>query len=167
MPMYASSHRNTNSEIRGVSSESRNAEKVNETNRTVNDIRSEVLKLKIMVQAMMELMVEQGVDPSLINAKIDEVVARPKTFEQPEKDIMPCPKCGRPVLDNGVAPLIGTCLYCGTMVKFQPHFSVGGEEEGAGSEEPSDASAFSDPSAPSEQDNLGFDNFGFGNNDNF
>ena len=106
MAMYASTHRNTSAEIRGVSSESRNAEKVAETNRTVNDVRSEILKLKIMVQAMMELMVEQGIDPSLINAKIDEISARPKTFEQPEKETKPCPKCHKQLRADG------GCSHC-------------------------------------------------------
>ena len=73
---------------------------------------------------MFQVMVEQGVDPNLINEKIDKIMADPKTFMPSEKDSMPCPKCGRLVLDNGTTPLTGTCLYCGTVVKFTPHISA-------------------------------------------
>ena len=74
-------------------------------------------------------MIEQGVDPALIDSKIDEIVADPKTFEPSPKDSMPCPRCGRQVLDNGNIPLVGTCLYCGTTVKFTPRFDFGDQEE--------------------------------------
>ena len=118
---------NRENDIRGTSSESRNAEKVAEANRSINDLRSDVLRLKIMLQAMMEIMVEQGVAPDLINSKIDEIMTRTEIFEPLEKEIKPCPKCGRLILDNGVLPLTGTCLYCGATVRFPPKFTPGKE----------------------------------------
>jgi hypothetical protein len=42
---------------------------------------------------------------------------------------MPCPRCGRLVLDNGNTPLVGTCLYCGEVVKFIPVFETGDKEQ--------------------------------------
>ncbi len=116
-----------NNDFKDATSESRNAEKVAEANRSINDLRSDVLRLKIMLQAMMEIMVEQGVDPDLINARIDEIMTRTEIFEPLEKETKPCPKCGRLILDNGVLPLTGTCLYCGATVRFPPKFTPGKE----------------------------------------
>ena len=116
-----------NNDFKDATSESRNAEKVAEANRSFNDLRSDVLRLKIMLQAMMEIMVEQGVDPDLINARIDEIMTRTEIFEPLEKETKPCPKCGRLILDNGVLPLTGTCLYCGATVRFPPKFTPGKE----------------------------------------
>ena len=123
---YTYTHHN-NDDIKGTASESRNSEKVAEANRSINELRSDVLRLRIMVQAMLEIMAEQGVDPDLINSRIDEIMARPETFEPLEKESKPCPRCGRPVLDNGNTPLTGTCLYCGAMVRFSPKFKKGNE----------------------------------------
>ena len=122
-------YNNTYESFSQSSSESRTHEKVADVNRSVNDMRSEMLKLQIMVKAMYKVMIEQGVDPALIDSKIDEIVADPKTFEPSPKDSMPCPRCGRQVLDNGNIPLVGTCLYCGTTVKFTPRFDFGDQEE--------------------------------------
>ena len=78
-----------------------------------------------MVQAMMEILAERGVDPEAVNARIEEIMARPETFAHEEKESKPCPRCGRLILDNGVTPLTGTCLYCGQVVRFTPHFDLG------------------------------------------
>ena len=124
------SHYNSNNNsFQNISNESRNSERVAEVNRNVNDVRSELLTLKIMVQAMMEIMVEKGIDPDTINAKINEIAERPETFDAPRTLSKPCPKCGRLILDNGSTPLTGTCLYCGTVVRFSPRFAVKNKEE--------------------------------------
>ena len=117
------------SAIKTVSIEARNSEKVAEVNRGLTDLKSEILKQKIMLQALMEIMAEQGIDPERINAKIEEVVSRPETFNPTKRDTMPCPSCGKNVIDNGNTPLTGTCLYCGQVVRFNPHFSIGKAEE--------------------------------------
>lgn len=122
------SYRNTNNEITNITSESRNSERVAEVNRTVNDMRSEIMSLKIMIQAMMEIMVDKGIDPDLINTKIQEITDRPETFDPVIKASQPCPRCGRMVLDNGGIPLKGTCLYCGAVVKFPPEFVYGSKK---------------------------------------
>ena len=122
------SYTNAGNGIERISAESRTREKVAEVNRDVNDIRSELLSLKIMVEAMMEIMAERGVEPEQINAKIQEIASRPDTFMPTTKLSMPCPRCGRLVLDNGNTPLVGTCLYCGEVVKFIPVFETGDKE---------------------------------------
>ena len=115
---------NNVAEIRTASMEARNSERVAEVNRGLNDLKSDILRQKIMLQAMMEIMVEQGIDPERINAKIDEVVSRSETFNPTKRETMPCPRCGKNIIDNGNTPLTGTCLYCGQVVRFTPHLPV-------------------------------------------
>ena len=114
----------SSSELKSVASEVRQAEKVAETNRNVTDLKSDILKLKIMVQAMMEIMIERGIDPNLINAKMEEIIEKPETFEPSVKDSAPCPECGRMIKDNGTLPLTGTCLYCGKVIRFPPKINI-------------------------------------------
>ena len=111
-------------ELKGAASEARNAERVADANRNINELRSDILRLRIMLQAMMAVMIEQGVDPNLINAKIEEIVSKPETFEPTGKESAPCPRCGRMILDNGTTPLTGTCLYCGEVIRFAPKIAV-------------------------------------------
>ena len=59
----------TYNSINSATAEIRNAERMADVNRNVSDIRSEFLELKIMVRAMYKIMLEQGIDPDLINAK--------------------------------------------------------------------------------------------------
>ena len=123
------SHINYGAEYKNATAEARNSERVAEVNRNLTDLKSDILRLKIMVQAMMEIMVEQGIDPERINAKIDEVVSRPETFNPAMRASMPCPRCGKNIIDNGNTPLTGTCLYCGAIVRFPPHLNIGNKEE--------------------------------------
>ena len=142
------SHINYGAEYKNASAEARNSERVAEVNRNLTDLKSDILRLKIMVQAMMEIMVEQGIDPERINAKIDEVVSRPETFNPTMRASMPCPRCGKNIIDNGNTPLTGTCLYCGTVVRFPPQIEMENDEEDsngsetAGSEEQDQDSTF-------------------------
>lgn len=108
-----------------VNAEARQAGKVTEVKRDVNDIRSEILSLKIMVQAMMEIMNERGIETEAVNARIEEIMTRPETFVPTTRLSKPCPKCGRIIMDNGNTPLMGSCLYCGEEVKFVPLFETG------------------------------------------
>jgi hypothetical protein len=114
----------SSSELKSVASEVRQAEKVAETSRSVNDLKSDILRLKIMVQAMMEIMIAQGIDPNLINSKMEEIIAKPETFAPSKKESAPCPECGRMVMDNGTVPLTGTCLYCGKVIRFAPKIDI-------------------------------------------
>lgn len=114
--------------VERVNAEARQAGKVTEVKRDVNDIRSEILSLKIMVQAMMEIMNERGIETEAVNARIEEIMNRPETFIPATRLSKPCPKCGRIVNDNGNTPLVGSCLYCGEEVKFVPLFETGSKE---------------------------------------
>ena len=114
----------SSNEYKGVAAEVRQAEKVQEANRNITDLKSDILRLKIMVQAMMEILIEKGIDPNLINAKMEEIVAKPETFAPSKKESAPCPECGRMVMDNGTLPLTGTCLYCGKVIRFAPKIDI-------------------------------------------
>lgn len=122
------SYTNAGTKIEQVSAESRTAGKVTEVKRDVNDIRSEILSLKIMIRAMMEIMSEKGIGTEEVNARIEEIMTRPETFVPPARLSKPCPKCGRIVMDNGNIPLMGSCLYCGAEVKFAPLFETESDE---------------------------------------
>ena len=63
--------------VESVNADARQAGKVTEVKRDVNDIRSEILSLKIMVQAMMEIMNERGIETEAVNARIEEIMTRP------------------------------------------------------------------------------------------
>lgn len=121
-------YQRTYNSINSATAEIRNAERVADVSRNVSDIRSEFLELKIMVRAMYKIMLEQGIDPALINTKMDEIMEDPEIYMPYTKASKPCPKCGRTVVDNGNTPLTGTCLYCGTVVKFPPHFNLGNSD---------------------------------------
>lgn len=125
-----------NTNFNDISVERRTGDKIAEVNRNVNDIHSDILRLNIMCQALMEILVERGVDPDVINSKIFEIMDRPETFDTNRKASQPCPQCGRLILDNGTVPLMGTCFYCGTVVKFPPVFKNGEENQEATEENP-------------------------------
>ena len=130
------SYNKTNEMINTYSGVTGSAEKVAEANRNITDMRSDILRLKIMVQAMMEIMNERGIETEAVNARIEEIMTRPETFVPTTRLSKPCPKCGRIIMDNGNTPLMGSCLYCGEEVKFVPLFETGSKEpDQTGSEE--------------------------------
>ena len=138
----------TVNDFQNITNSSRAAEKAAEANRNISELKSEILSVKVMIQAMSEIMIENGVSIDQINAKINEIMERPETFEPFEKLSKPCPKCGRLILDNGTVPLTGTCLYCGTVVRFPPQIEMENDEEDSdgsetdGSEEQDQDSTF-------------------------
>lgn len=105
---------------------SRNAERIASANNSMDEIRCELAKLELILQAMWKVMEEQGVEPSAINAKIDEIMEnRPKNNYQ--KKLKPCPKCGKNVQESLKTPLVGRCLFCGEVVKFYPYLDEDGD----------------------------------------
>ena len=100
-----------------------------EANSKIGDMKSDISDLEIKVQALYRVMVEQGVDPKLFDAKIEEIMKERAGRRPIPKESKPCPKCGRTVSKNGGAPLLGKCMYCGTNVPFYPSFKE--EEEPA------------------------------------
>lgn len=123
------SYNQMNANLNNMAAERRAGDKIAEVNRNIADLRSDILRIAIQNQAMMEIMVEKGIDPDVINSKISEIMDRPETFDMNRRAQMPCPQCGRIILDNGTIPLQGTCLYCGTIVKFPPVFKNGEQKQ--------------------------------------
>ena len=108
----------------------RSGDGIVEANSKIGSLRSDISELEIKVQALYRVMVEQGIDPKLFDAKIEEIM-KERTGRKPiPKQSKPCPKCGRTVSKNGNAPLLGKCMYCGTNVPFYPSFETE-DENGA------------------------------------
>ena len=117
--MYSSSH---NYQTPIVVND-RSTEALADTNQRLGGVNDQIAALEIKLQAMYRVMVEQGVDPALFEAKIDEIMEERGTkVPIPQNEVKDCPKCGKPVKKNANTPLLGRCLYCGTGVKFYPTF---------------------------------------------
>ncbi len=106
---------------------SRNAERLSTTNRNMDDLKSQIAKLETVVNAMWEIMQEQGVDASVLNAKIDEIMQRKKVRKEYGNPKKPCPKCGRTIQESGKTPMRGRCVFCGEEVIFYPFANDDGE----------------------------------------
>ncbi|MBE7070820.1 MAG: prepilin peptidase [Ruminococcaceae bacterium] len=105
-----------------------------EANSKIGNLKSDISELEIKIEALYRVMVDQGIDPKIFEAKIEEIVnERAGKIRIPE-DSKNCPKCGRVVRKNGNAPQLGKCMYCGTNVPFYPSFLT--KEELANSEQP-------------------------------
>jgi len=108
---------------------SNSADMMADANIKMGGIGCTVAKHEIMLQALFEAMVEQGVDPELINAKVVELTdAKLTKFGNPAS-AKPCPRCGKMVKELADTPLLGRCMYCGIAVKFYPTFETGKKEE--------------------------------------
>lgn len=106
-------------------SDSHTSSKLIETSSKINDLTSEIAKLEIMTQAMLEIMVERGISPEQINAKIVEVADRKSKEVTKTQVTITCPRCGKPIKESTVAPVSGRCMYCGMKVMFYPVFEPG------------------------------------------
>ena len=131
--MYSSSH---NYQTPIVVND-RSTEALADTNQRLGGVNDQITALEIKIQAMYRVMVEQGVDPAVFEAKIDEIMEE-RGIKVPvhQNEVKTCPKCGKPVKKNANTPLLGRCLYCGTVVKFNPTFLK--EEEETKKPEPED-----------------------------
>ena len=110
----------------------RSGDGIAEANSKIGSLRSDISELEIKLQAMYRVMVEQGIDPKIFEAKIEEVVNERAGKRLIPKDSQPCPKCGRIVRKNGSAPQLGKCMYCGTSVPFYPSFVTDEEPANGG-----------------------------------
>ena len=101
----------------------RSTEALADTNQRLGSVNDQIVALEIKLQAMYRVMVEQGVDPAIFEAKIEELMEeRGIKVSVHQNEVKSCPKCGKPVKKNANTPLLGRCLYCGTVVKFNPSF---------------------------------------------
>ena len=114
----------------------RSSEGLADANIRIGDMTGQITDLEIKLEAMYRVMVEQGVDPKLFDAKIEEIMKErqeKKGLVSAKPQVKPCPKCGKAVKKSPNAPMLGRCMYCGTNVPFYPSFTnteqVNPEEE--------------------------------------
>lgn len=104
----------------------RSSEGLADANIRIGDMNGQITDLEIKLEAMYRVMVEQGVDPKLFDAKIEEIMKErqeKKGLVSAKPQVKPCPKCGKAVKKSPNAPMLGRCMYCGTNVPFYPSFS--------------------------------------------
>ncbi len=104
----------------------RSSEGLADANIRIGDMTGQITDLEIKLEAMYRVMVEQGVDPKLFDAKIEEIMKErqeKKGLISAKPQVKPCPKCGKAVKKSPNAPMLGRCMYCGTNVPFYPSFS--------------------------------------------
>lgn len=104
----------------------RSSEGLADANIRIGDMTGQITDLEIKLEAMYRVMVEQGVDPKLFDAKIEEIMKErqeKKGLVSAKPQVKPCPKCGKAVKKSPTAPMLGRCMYCGTNVPFYPSFS--------------------------------------------
>ena len=107
---------------------SRAGQEVAEANIKIGDMTGKLAELEIKLQAMYSVMIEQGIDPKLFDAKIEEIVNNrsaktPTSQSRAQKKAKQCPECGVAVKQSTEDPLVGRCLYCGAKVTFYPSFT--------------------------------------------
>ena len=118
--------------LAGALENSRNSERLVNTGKKIADVGSDIAKMKMILNAMWEIMQEQGVDAGVLNNKIDGILARERkktSYGNPRK---PCPNCGRTIQESSSTPMRGRCVFCGEEVVFYP-FADYDAEEGTGS----------------------------------
>ena len=104
----------------------RSSEGLADANIRIGDMTGQITDLEIKLEAMYRVMVEQGVDPKLFDAKIEEIMKErqeKKGLVSAKPQVKSCPKCGKAVKKSPNAPMLGRCLYCGANVPFYPSFS--------------------------------------------
>ena len=104
----------------------RSSEGLADANIRIGDMNAQITDLEIKLEAMYRVMVEQGVDPKLFDAKIEEIMKERKEKKglvSAKPQVKPCPKCGKAVKKSPNAPMLGRCMDCGTNVPFYPSFS--------------------------------------------
>ena len=115
---------NTNENVTVITD--RSSEGLADANIRIGDMNGQITDLEIKLEAMYRVMVEQGVDPKLFDAKIEEIMKErqeKKGLVSAKPQVKSCPKCGKAVKKSPNAPMLGRCLYCGANVPFYPSFS--------------------------------------------
>ena len=106
----------------------RTNEGLTDANARIGRMNNLVTELEVKLEAMYRVMLDQGIDPALFEAKIEEIMKERATPQPPVIETKPCPKCGMAVKNTPIMPLYGKCMYCGTSVPFPPTF-IKGEEK--------------------------------------
>ena len=100
----------------------RTNEGLTDANARIGKMSSLVAELEVKIEAMYRVMIDQGIDPALFEAKIEEIMKEREIPQPPVIESKPCPKCGMAVKNTAIMPLFGKCMYCGTKVPFTPSF---------------------------------------------
>lgn len=90
-----------------------------DNDRLIHELKNKINKFEIILQAYFELMQDKGITEDMLNAKIDEILAREVKGEYGGRR-KSCPKCGKPVQESYSTPLRGRCVMCGIEVMFYP-----------------------------------------------
>ena len=93
-----------------------------EANIRIEDMKSQLAEMEIKLQALYAVIIEQGVDPKRVEDKIDELMKNRSVPTTAQLQARNCPECGKKVKPSPVDPLMGTCLFCGAKVPFNPSF---------------------------------------------
>lgn len=99
-------------------------ESINDANLRMDVMISNYARMRVISQTLFEVLVEQGIDPELINEKIKRIVDNELDSLLDQKSAQPCPNCGKMVRESGKTPLTGRCMHCGSKVKFYPFFGM-------------------------------------------
>ena len=94
-------------------------DRVAQASRDMSGLRSQILKLAIIQQAMWNILSDQGVTVDRLNSEIDEVLKKGYKFSY-QDSAKPCPRCGKNVRESEQTPMSGRCMFCGTNVTFYP-----------------------------------------------
>ena len=100
----------------------RTNEGITDANARITKMSGIVAELEVKLEAMYRVMLDQGIDPALFEAKIEEIMKEREIPQPPVIESKPCPKCGMAVKNTAIMPLFGKCMYCGTKVPFTPSF---------------------------------------------
>lgn len=96
---------------------------LDQTQEMASDLQGKVKKIEVIIQAMWELMQENGITTEQLHAKIDELVLDPEKKVKPAYEnirIIKCPKCGKSIQEAKATPMLGRCMFCGEKVVFYP-----------------------------------------------
>ena len=75
----------------------RTNEGITDANIRIARLSSLVSEFEVKVEAMYRVMLDQGIDPALFEAKIDEIMKEKAVPQPPVIESKPCPKCGMAV----------------------------------------------------------------------
>ena len=109
-----------------------------------NEAAGKVKKIEIILQAMWELMQENGVTIDQLNAKINELILDPDKKTKPAYEnahIVSCPRCGKAIQESKTSPMLGRCMFCGEKIVFYP-YSDHIDDDVANAQDPEEASFF-------------------------
>ena len=103
----------------------------NHNDEDIADLQSVVSKLDIVVNAMWDLLKENGIGEEKLHAKIQDILFNPEHKKRPsyEPVIIKCPRCGKSIQESRKNPLIGRCFYCGEQVVFYPYSEKSSAED--------------------------------------